>query len=50
MCAHFKFAGDGSATTGGIVDGSATGAGVLGCSSGGLDVTCGCLSSVEDGG
>ncbi len=49
MCAHFRFAGDGSATAIGIGDGSATATGMLGCSSGGLGVTCGCLSSVEDG-
>jgi hypothetical protein len=31
------------------VDGSATAAGMSGCSPGGLGVTCGCLSTVEDG-
>jgi hypothetical protein len=41
--------GDGSATVAGIGDGSAAAADVSGCSSGGLGVTCGCLSTVEDG-
>ncbi len=49
MCTDFRFAGDGSATSIGIGDGSATATGMLGCSSGGLGVTGGCLSSVEDG-
>ena len=46
---HLMLSDDGSATVAGLGDGSAAAAGVSGCSSGGLGVTCGCLSSVEDG-
>jgi hypothetical protein len=46
---HLRLSDDGSATVAGVGDGSAAAAGMTGCSSRELGVTCGCLSSVEDG-